>query len=120
MELSESDLQSLREHLSTEAARTAARAAALERDLVNIIEVSADSVRDDEHDPEGATIAFERAQVATLLADARAQMAAIEQATARLAGGEAGRCEDCGGPIGLERLLARPATTQCVTCASRR
>lgn len=108
----------LREHLTHERARAAARIAALERDFDTIVTASADAVRDDEHDPEGATIAFERAQVAALLADARTQLAALQRAGQRLDENDVCRCEHCGGPIGYERLLARPATTTCVGCAA--
>ncbi|HKW60499.1 MAG TPA: TraR/DksA C4-type zinc finger protein [Candidatus Dormibacteraeota bacterium] len=27
-----------------------------------------------------------------------------------------GRCQDCGGPIGEERLAALPTATRCVRC----
>lgn len=40
---------------------------------------------DDEHDPEGTTIAFERAQVRSLLDQAKTDRAALQDATARLA-----------------------------------
>jgi RNA polymerase-binding transcription factor len=36
----------------------------------------------------------------------------------RRAHGEAGSCEDCGRPIGAERLAALPASTRCVRCQS--
>ena len=36
----------------------------------------------------------------------------------RRAHGEAGVCEDCGGPIGAERLAALPTSTRCVRCQS--
>ena len=32
--------------------------------------------------------------------------------------GEAGSCEDCGRPIGAERLAALPTSTRCVRCQS--
>ena len=32
--------------------------------------------------------------------------------------GEAGSCEDCGRPIGGERLAALPTSTRCVRCQS--
>ena len=67
---------------------------------------------DDEHDPEGQTLAFERQQ---LLAVIRQLEAKREQ----LLAGTDGRCVVCGGPIGQERLLARPYATTCVACASR-
>jgi DnaK suppressor protein len=107
----------LRARIARERERTAARAAALVRDFDDIVASSADAVRDDEHDPEGATIAFERAQVAALLADARARSAALEAAAARIGSPEAGRCSRCAAPIGYERLLARPASGRCIRCA---
>ena len=48
------------------------RLAALTGDHAGIVEASRDSNADDEHDPEGATIAFERSQVGTLVAAGRA------------------------------------------------
>lgn len=78
---------------------------------------SADAVRDDEHDPEGPTIAYERAQVAARLDAARAEMAELRRAAQRLDEADAGACAGCGQPIAYERLLARPAATTCVGCA---
>ena len=72
---------------------------------------------DDEHDPEGATIAFERQQLAALLAQAEASLAAADAALAARASGSYGTCTVCGGPIGAERLEARPTATTCITCA---
>src|SRR5689334_15040194 len=66
---------------------------------------------DDEHDPEGATIAFEREQLAALIAQAERSVAAAEAALASWAAGTYGRCEACGGAIGAERLEARPSAT---------
>lgn len=105
-------------HVGERRERTTARIVALEHDFADIVEASSDAVRDDEHDPEGATIAFERAQVAALLTDARTQLAALDAARGRLAGPDAGRCERCGEVIAFERLLARPAATRCVGCAA--
>jgi DnaK suppressor protein len=34
----------------------------------------------------------------------------------RRAAGEDGMCEDCGRPIGAERMSALPSSTRCVTC----
>ncbi|MFN2537127.1 MAG: TraR/DksA family transcriptional regulator [Mycobacteriales bacterium] len=75
---------------------------------------------DDEHDPEGATIAFERQQVAALLAQAARSVAAAEAALAARAAGSYGTCEGCGEPIGTERLEALPAATMCISCARQR
>lgn len=91
--------------------------ASLEGDLASIIDASASANSDDEHDPEGATIAFERQQVIALLDQARRTAARLERALARLDRGGYGICEDCGAPIGEERLEARPASTTCIQCA---
>jgi DnaK suppressor protein len=100
-------------------ASTLARLGALERELAGIIESSGPGT-DDEHDPEGATIAFERQHVAALAGRAREQLSEIEMAMRRLADGSYGRCRRCGQPIGAARLAARPAAASCIGCAGRR
>jgi RNA polymerase-binding transcription factor DksA len=94
--------------------------ASLTRRLDGIIESNAYSANDDEHDPEGVTVAFERAQVAGLLAQANAELAALDAAAARLEAGTYGVCARCGKEIGAGRLEALPATTTCIRCADRR
>ena len=42
----------------------------------------------------------------------------IDEAFARIDDGTYGRCEECGGEIGTERLEARPVTTLCIECKS--
>lgn len=107
----------LERRIALERQRTADRIAAHERDFADIVTSSAEAVRDDEHDPEGPTIAYERAQVAALLAAAREQLADLHHAAQRLHEPDAGGCARCGQPIGYDRLLARPSTTRCVECA---
>lgn len=97
--------------------RTTERLAALTGDYAGIVEASRDSNADDEHDPEGATIAFERQQVAALLEQARRRLADVEVAIRNVEGGIYGICETCGRPIGAERLAARPAARTCIDCA---
>jgi RNA polymerase-binding protein DksA len=108
----------LRDLLTAEHASTEAQIAALTRDLGGIIEASASVATDDEHDPEGATIAFERAQVAALLKRSRERLADLDRAMQRLEEGTYGVCERCGQPIAAERLAARPAARTCIRCAS--
>ena len=98
--------------------RTTERLAALTGDYTGIVDASKDSNADDEHDPEGSTIAFERSQVGTLVEDARQQLAEVDAARARLAAGTYGTCEECGGPIGEGRLEARPTARTCIRCAA--
>jgi DnaK suppressor protein len=106
-----------RERLLAERERTRRRIGALEREFAGIAEAASAGGTDDEHDPEGATLAFERQHTAALLALAREQLTAIDAALARLEAGRYGRCERCGQPIGDDRLAARPAALTCVRCA---
>lgn len=43
----------------------------------------------------------------------------IKQAMERLDNGTYGICETCGEDIAIERLKARPVTTQCIECKTR-
>ena len=92
--------------------------ATLTRDFSGIVDASADSNADDEHDPEGSTIAFERSQVGALIQQAERRIAEIEAARARVDAGTYGRCEVCGEPIADDRLEARPVARTCVGCAT--
>ena len=83
----------------------------------DIVEAASDVATDDEHDPEGPTIAWERQQVAALLDETRSTLAEIETAEQRHADGLYGICTACGLEIGAERLEALPATPTCVNCA---
>ena len=104
-----------------ERASTEARLAALRRDFDAIVSSSASAAgSDDEHDPEGASTAFERQHVAALLDQAAQHLAEIARAEARIQDGSYGRCERCGRPVAAERLAARPAASTCIACAARR
>lgn len=92
------------------------RLAALRTDFSGIVEASRDSNADDEHDPEGSTIAFERSQVDALVHQAERHLAEVDAALARLAAGAYGVCERCGRQIPTERLEARPVARTCVSC----
>ncbi len=94
-----------------------ARVAAMERDMAGMVEASRDSNADDEHDPEGQTIAYERSQLASLTARAREHLAELDRAAERVADGSYGRCEVCGEPIPAGRLEARPTARTCLAHA---
>jgi RNA polymerase-binding transcription factor DksA len=100
--------------------RALARLAALEREFGGIVATARGASTDDEHDPEGATLAYERQHVAALADAARADLGEIEAALDRLAAGGYGICETCGASISRERLAARPAARTCVGCRPRR
>lgn len=58
------------------------------------------------------------AVVTALETEARTELAAIDAALARLLAGTYGACSSCGEPISAERLKARPASLECVECAT--
>ena len=103
--------------LLAERAAALAQIEALGREFDEVVAASRSSNADDEHDPEGATIAFERQQVVALLEQARQRLADVEAALARREEGSYGICESCGRPIAPERLAARPAARTCIDCA---
>jgi DnaK suppressor protein len=105
------------ELLAAERQSCLARITALERELRGIIEAGSAGT-DDEHDPEGSTVAYERQHVAALLGRARQQLAEIDAALLRLREGRYGVCESCGQAISAARLAARPTTPACFTCAT--
>lgn len=98
---------------------TLRRLASLTDDFDAFVAASRDTNADDEHDPEGSTIAFERSQVGALVRQARQHLAEIDAALARVEAGTYGTCEGCGGPVGAGRLEARPVARTCIACASR-
>ena len=51
---------------------------------------------------------------------ALAQRAEVMAALARMDNGSYGQCVDCGNPVPEPRLEARPATSRCVPCQSKR
>ncbi|MBW0117801.1 TraR/DksA family transcriptional regulator [Pseudonocardia abyssalis] len=110
----------MRDRLVAERATTVERAAALARQVEGLAEQQAHTTHDDEHDPEGVTIGFERAQLQGLLAGAHNEIEALDRAAARLDAGTYGRCLRCGGTIAPERLDALPAAESCIACATTR
>ncbi len=104
--------------LEEERRRTTQRLERLRHDHEGFVAASLNSNADDEHDPEGATIAFERSQVETLVRRLQQHLADIEAAEQRLADGTYGICERCGGLIPEGRLEARPTARTCIACAA--
>lgn len=96
-----------------------ARLRSLDRSFDDVVASIEDVGNDDEHDPDGSTIAFERAQLMALRKAAVTELQELDAALSRVAEGTFGRCVDCGVRIPSERLEALPATRTCVGCAHR-
>ncbi|MGZ4464113.1 MAG: TraR/DksA family transcriptional regulator [Nocardioides sp.] len=111
-------MEGARERLEAERELALTRRAGLTRDYDAVVAASLDTNADDEHDPEGATIAFERSQLGSIARQVAHHLADVEAALSRLDDGTYGTCERCGGPIGEGRLEARPVARTCIACAS--
>ena len=113
-------VEEARRRLEADRAETTGRLAGLTGDYEAVVAASRDTNADDEHDPEGATIAFERSQIGALVGQAERHLVEIEEALRRLDVGTYGTCERCGTAIADGRLEARPTARTCITCASAR
>ncbi|AZG45311.1 TraR/DksA family transcriptional regulator [Gordonia insulae] len=105
--------------LTAERASTLSLVESLSARLESVIEATADSSSDDEHDPEGTTLAVERGHLVAQLERSRVRLDELDAAFDRLRHGTYGVCEICGGAIAPERLDALPAARLCVGCAAR-
>jgi DnaK suppressor protein len=112
------DTERIRRALLEDRQDTMRRRDTLAHDLAGVVAAASDVATDDEHDPEGATIAYERARTAALVDQAAAHLADIDLALARLDDGSYGVCESCGSRIAVERLTARPVARTCISCAA--
>lgn len=91
----------------------------LDDDMGNFTLARRDSASDDEHDPEGPTLAFERSQASAILAQSVQHLADIDAALARLDEGTYGTCAKCGSAIAIGRLQVRPQSPLCIDCAAK-
>lgn len=105
--------------LAEERAQTEGLLRSLNRDLAAVFAATEGANTDDEHDPEGSTIAFERSQLRLVIDDASGRLDEIDAALARLTAGSYGICAGCGALISPHRLEARPTSVHCLACAAR-
>jgi DnaK suppressor protein len=111
------DPTELRYRLAEERRLAEGQISAMSAQLEEIFESSQFVATDDEHDPDGSTVAFERSKVSAMLLHSRSRLAEVDRALERVEAGTYGLCETCGRPIPVERLLARPVARHCVGCA---
>ena len=95
----------------------------LEQQLSGLMSQSKDKVselveqRENDADPLDLAVSESNRDFSLRLADRERRLVTkIRYALDRIAEGEYGSCEACGGPIGFGRLMARPVATQCIDC----
>ena len=94
-----------------------ARQGRLDASLSDAREARSDGQADDEHDPEGPTMAATWSQLTGMHDDLDVELAEIAHALARIQAGTFGVCQRCAKPIGIARLRARPYAEFCIDCA---
>jgi len=112
------DVERLLAIVEAERSRTERQLEALQLSVAAIVEGAELTSTDDEHDPEGATIAYERAQATALLRQAAIDVEALTMVAETLRSGNWPVCTVCGAEIGRERMEALPTARRCIRCAS--
>jgi RNA polymerase-binding transcription factor len=100
--------------LHEERASLVTRISQLTSDMAALFEASRDSNADDEHDPEGQTIAYERSQLSAVTTRLRDHLREVDAALERVRAGTYGICVVCHRPIDVARMDARPTAVACV------
>jgi len=112
--MSRLDTDKYRELLLAAEAETVAEIEQLGDGITALVDAAHNSNHDDEHDPEGVTIAFERSQSDALLTQSTQRLSEVRAALARIDDGTYGDCEVCGKSVGWERLTVRPFARTCI------
>lgn len=107
------------ELLAERRAEAQRRLAGTSAERAAVVSAARESATDDEHDPEGSTIAYERGMLDVLAGRLRQTLADVDAAERRLAAGEYQVCERCGATIADDRLRALPTVRTCRDCAGR-
>ena len=110
-------LASLRGQLEGDRARTGMLIDTVTDEMGAFVSARRDTSTDDEHDPEGPTLAFERSQTSAILSQSQQHLAEIDAALTRMDEGRYGLCKSCGNEIALGRLQVRPQAALCISCA---
>ena len=113
-------LQTYAEALSERIAWAEAQRAALVAAIESTRTARSLDFADDEHDPDGSLASLDQARDSALLGRTEQTLADLAAARQRLDAGTYGVCEVCSRAISPERLLARPETRDCISCAERR
>ena len=107
------DARQIRQRLVEERARRQELARHLRGEETQPVE-SSELSKIDQHPAELGTETFERERDLTALAILEGELEDIDIALRRLDDGSYGICEECGKPIGDERLEAKPWARLCI------
>ena len=107
------DEKQARKRLSNERSHRQRLAARLRGEELEPVE-SSELSKIDQHPAELGTETFERERDLTALAILEGELEDIDIALRRLDEGRYGVCEECGRPIGDERLAAKPWARLCI------
>jgi DnaK suppressor protein len=115
--LTSRQLASLRSQLLADRERIGMLIDTMGDEVDEYVSARRDTATDDEHDPEGPTLAFERSQSTAILGQSQQHLAEIDLALQRMDEGRYGLCSKCGNSIALGRLQVRPQAALCISCA---
>ncbi len=111
------ELEQVRTQLLDDVRRLTGELAEVEEDLAGMIENSGEGAGQDQADVGSAS--YERDQEMVVVHNARDMLEQSQHALERIEAGSYGQCENCGNPIGKNRLMAFPRATLCLACKQR-
>ncbi len=115
--LTDAQRREFRDALNGRRSELLERQGRLDASLSDAREARSGGQADDEHDPEGPTMAATWSQLTGLHEDFELEWTEIDHALQRIDVGTYGVCVKCGRPIGVARLRARPFAELCIDCA---
>lgn len=105
---------------TTEAGPRAALTAERERVTTELAAMGVDRATNDSGFADSGQVTAERGEVDALVGSLRETLADIDNALVKIDAGTYGVCEQCGKPIGADRLEAMPVARLCIEHASAR
>jgi RNA polymerase-binding transcription factor DksA len=114
---SAAELKAMRTELGKELVRLKAELKDVEGEMDDLISSAGVGAGDDQADAGAKT--FEREHEMSLVYNARDMVLQTERAIERIDTKTYGRCEECGNPIGKERLQVFPRATLCMVCKQK-